>query len=87
MPFEGPILRSGELRIGVGACTISASSDGPLQFQERVPAEEWVLWWGPLNNRWIPTTAAEWGFSNWADAARLNPTMWWHPMPPPPPNI
>ena len=89
VPFEGPVVGFGELQIGGGVYTISAPSDGPFQLKDRLPSEELVLAWVRGIGRWVPTTAAKWGFLDWKHAARLNPEEWWHPtpMPPPPPGV
>ena len=87
VPFEGPVVGFGELQIGGGVCIISASSDGPFQFKDRLPAEKWCLVWVKMAKRWESATAAEWGFQNWGDAAQVHPKALWLPMPPPPPGV
>ena len=87
VPFEGPVVGFGELRIGVGACTISAPSNGPFLFSDHLPTEERILVWVARNAEWATTTRSEHHVDDWGDLSTRYGDFWWRPMPPPPPGV
>ena len=81
VPFKRPVLEVCER-------TISAPSDGPFQFKDRLPdPDARVLAWDVSLWRWIPVHRATYGIDTW-DALLPNlGDFWWRPMPPPPPGV
>ena len=88
VPFEGPVVGFGELQIGGGVCTISAPSDGPFQFKDRLPdPDARVLAWDVSLWRWIPVHRATYGIDTWDALLPGLGDFWWRPTPPPPPGV